>query len=63
MLISLDDWGIKPQKITYEMWQAQKELLERLLFEEKTAKRCSCDNLLNKAESILPSSKERQHDK
>ncbi|WP_314916506.1 hypothetical protein [Capnocytophaga gingivalis] len=20
MLISLDDWGIKPQKITYEMW-------------------------------------------
>ena len=41
MLISLDDLGIKPQKITYEMWQAQKELLERLLFEEKTAKRCS----------------------
>ena len=28
MLISLDDWGIKPQKITYEMWRDQKELLE-----------------------------------
>ena len=63
MLISLDDWGIKPQKITYEMWRAQKELLEKMLLEEEIAKRCSRDNFLKKAKSILPSSKERQHDK
>jgi hypothetical protein len=63
MLISLDDWGIKPQKITYEMWRAQKELLEKMLLEEEIVKRCSRDNFLKKAKSILPSSKEWQHDK
>lgn len=41
MLISLDDSGIKPQKITYEMWRAQKELLEKMLLEEEIVKRCS----------------------
>jgi hypothetical protein len=63
MLISLDDWRINPQKITYEMWRAQKELLEKMLLEEEIAKRCSRDNFLKKAKSILPSSKESQHHK
>jgi hypothetical protein len=63
MLISLDDWRINPQKITYEMWRDQKELLEKILLEEEIVKRCSRDNFLKKAKSILPSSKESQHDK
>jgi len=63
MFISLDDWRIPPRKSLMKCGGIRKNYLKKMLLEEEIAKRCSRDNFLKKAKSILPSSKEWQHDK